>query len=396
MKHSSLLRRAMLLAYGAVVIFALMIMLIYRIVSPQLFAQNKIDDLIPKGQIIASYIENTLNGEISTSYLMPLIGRSSSQWEATVWVVDTEGQTLMRTQISNGRTVGKLPKALANSMLPSVLEGKVSTHFGDMNALETTKETDTRSIIPSHFFFSTFDMNADANANEETVSGNFVAVAVPISFSSEVVGAVFMIQSMSEVMGSMQVLTNTITLSLLFVALLLLPLIYWVAARMARPLLAMRDVAMTMASGNLSIRASENGKDEYGELGHALNYLSTELGNTISSLELERNRLKNMIDGLSEGIIALDENHGVQLSNPAASKLLKLGTESADLRSSVPEVFSLLDQAMDQNTMVRQILWIGDTAISVAAAPLLSQYYAMHPNLKHWVSDGTRLRWNPF
>ena len=85
-RHSASFRRVLVLVYGTVVLFALLITGIYTVVSPQIFASNKISDLIPKGQIIAGYIESTLRGELSSTYLVPLIGRSTSQWEATVWV----------------------------------------------------------------------------------------------------------------------------------------------------------------------------------------------------------------------------------------------------------------------------------------------------------------------
>ena len=97
MKRSSFFRRTLVLVYGAVALFTALIVAIYTAISPQLFARNKIDDLIPKGQIISGYIESTLRGEISTAYLVPLIGRSTAQWEATVWVVDVSGDTLIRT-----------------------------------------------------------------------------------------------------------------------------------------------------------------------------------------------------------------------------------------------------------------------------------------------------------
>ncbi len=134
-RHSASFRRVLVLVYGTVILFALLITGIYTVVSPQIFASNKISDLIPKGQIIAGYIESTLRGELSSTYLVPLIGRSTSQWEATVWVVDASGDTLIRTQQIEGRRVGRLPAKLSESMLPQVLSGEVATHVGSMEDL---------------------------------------------------------------------------------------------------------------------------------------------------------------------------------------------------------------------------------------------------------------------
>ena len=56
MKRSGFFARALLLVYGTVALFAVLIMAIYTAISPQLFARNKIEDLTAKGRIISGYI----------------------------------------------------------------------------------------------------------------------------------------------------------------------------------------------------------------------------------------------------------------------------------------------------------------------------------------------------
>ena len=182
MRHSSTFRRILFMTYGAVIGFAFIVLLLYNLVSPRIFAANKIDDLIPKGQIIASYIESTLNGEISSSYLMPLIGRSTTQWEATVWVVDSAGDTLIRTQMIDGRRVGSLPIKLSRSMLPVVLSGETATYVGTMDDLavsvsESSSRSDRKGILGG-----LSDGTQSNEYGEEQISGGRVTVAVPITF----------------------------------------------------------------------------------------------------------------------------------------------------------------------------------------------------------------------
>ena len=371
MKRSGFFRRTLLLAYGTVLLFALLIIGIYTAISPQLFARNKIDDMIPKWQIISSYIESTLVGEISTAYLAPLIGRSTAQWEATVWVVDAQGETLIRTQQSDGRRVGRLPARLASAMMPDVLGGQIATHIGDQDdltaAIQSTRPAPPNSSVLDHIVGQGEDA---ANATEEIMSGSIVAVAVPITFFSEVVGAVFMAQTMTEIMSGMQALSNTITFSLLLVALLLLPVTLFFATRLSRPVAKMREAALSMAGGDLTARADDQRNDEFGELGGALNFLSSELGNTISSLELERNRLKSLINGISEGIIALDRQGETTLINPAVYSLLNLPEDTKDLRAAAPEVIAFFDEALATNATVRNTLWLGSTALHISVSPL--------------------------
>ena len=269
-RHSASFRRVLVLVYGTVILFALLITGIYTVVSPQIFASNKISDLIPKGQIIAGYIESTLRGELSSTYLVPLIGRSTSQWEATVWVVDASGDTLIRTQQIEGRRVGRLPAKLSESMLPQVLSGEVATHVGSMEDLTVSDGASHRKSAWSSSVMNGLSEGSakapETDSTEEVMNGNLVVVAVPITFMDEVIGAVFMAQSMTEIMGGMQALTNTLALSLLLVGLLMLPVVLFFASRMVRPITRMRTVALTMAGGDLTVGGTYavNAIDFYG------------------------------------------------------------------------------------------------------------------------------------
>ena len=376
-RHSASFRRVLVLVYGTVILFALLITGIYTVVSPQIFASNKISDLIPKGQIIAGYIESTLRGELSSTYLVPLIGRSTSQWEATVWVVDASGDTLIRTQQIEGRRVGRLPAKLSESMLPQVLSGEVATHVGSMEDLTVSDGASHRKSARSSGVMNGLSEGSakapETDSTEEVMNGNLVVVAVPITFMDEVIGAVFMAQSMTEIMGGMQALTNTLALSLLLVGLLMLPVVLFFASRMVRPITRMRTVALTMAGGDLTARAEDGSNDEYGELGRALNYLSSELGSTISSLQMERNRLQSLINGLSEGIIAVDAKGATTLINPAVYGLLNLQSTDDNVRAAAPDVFAMFDQALSSAQAVQRTVWQGDVALHISVSPLLLQ-----------------------
>ena len=376
-RHSASFRRVLVLVYGTVILFALLITGIYTVVSPQIFASNKISDLIPKGQIIAGYIESTLRGELSSTYLVPLIGRSTSQWEATVWVVDASGDTLIRTQQIEGRRVGRLPAKLSKSMLPQVLSGEVATHVGSMEDLTVSDGASHRKSARSSSVMNGLSEGSakapETDSTEEVMNGNLVVVAVPITFMDEVIGAVFMAQSMTEIMGGMQALTNTLALSLLLVGLLMLPVVLFFASRMVRPITRMRTVALTMAGGDLTARAEDGSNDEYGELGRALNHLSSELGSTISSLQMERNRLQSLINGLSEGIIAVDAKGATTLINPAVYGLLNLQSTDDNVRAAAPDVFAMFDQALSSAQAVKKTVWQGDVALHISVSPLLLQ-----------------------
>lgn len=82
----------------------------------------------------------------------------------------------------------------------------------------------------------------------------------------------------------------------------------------------LRDVAVAMAQGELEQRADETAEGEIGELGRAVNNLSAQLSRNMYTLIVERNRLRNMLNGLSEAIVAIDADGRVTHTNPALDK----------------------------------------------------------------------------
>ena len=86
------------------------------------------------------------------------------------------------------------------------------------------------------------------------------------------------------------------------------------------PVARLRDAAVAMSEGDLEIRADENAYGELGELGKAVNQLSYQLSRNMYTLIVERNRLRNMLNGLSEGIVAIDAKGEITHTNPALEK----------------------------------------------------------------------------
>ena len=86
------------------------------------------------------------------------------------------------------------------------------------------------------------------------------------------------------------------------------------------PVAKLRDIAMAIAGGDLEIRADEDADGELGQLGKAVNELSYELSRNMYMLIVERNRLRNILNGLSEAIVAIDAKGEVTHTNPALDK----------------------------------------------------------------------------
>lgn len=100
---------------------------------------------------------------------------------------------------------------------------------------------------------------------------------------------------------------NILLLSTLIAMITMLVPVYLVSRRIINPIRNVNSTAREYASGNFSVRADEEEKGEIGELAASFNYLANRLSKSISDLTIERNRLKDIFDVISEGIVVVDE-----------------------------------------------------------------------------------------
>ncbi len=86
--------------------------------------------------------------------------------------------------------------------------------------------------------------------------------------------------------------------------------------------------ARRMNDGDLSVRTHLPGKDEFAELGHALDRLAGGLGITLGSLRAERDLQKNILEAMHEGVVVVDRDGRIALVNSALRSMLLLGADA--------------------------------------------------------------------
>ena len=150
-----------------------------------------------------------------------------------------------------------------------------------------------------------------------------------------------------------------------------------------RPIGKLRDVATAVAEGNLDARADERQPGEIGELGRALNNVSTQLSRSMYTLILERNRLKHMIDGLSEGVVAIDDAGRVTHTNPALERMFtrqKPALHLPDPRMKVipdKSVWDDFDEVMRGGQPLTRNLSVRDMTLRMTISPIFDELNAI-------------------
>jgi len=100
------------------------------------------------------------------------------------------------------------------------------------------------------------------------------------------------------------------------------------AARgLARPLRELTEAAGRIEAGDLSARVYPRGADEVAVLGHAFNRMAERLGETLQRSEAQAARLTAVLEGMNEGVVAVDAQERISFLNGAARAILGLEPE---------------------------------------------------------------------
>ena len=114
---------------------------------------------------------------------------------------------------------------------------------------------------------------------------------------------------------------------------------YYFSKSISKPLKKINISALELARGHYGIKTNIYQRDEIGELSNSFDLLSLKLEYTIKKLFEERDKLKNIITSISEGILALDTSCGIININKASKELLLDKASEEDI-----EIIKILDE----------------------------------------------------
>ncbi len=339
MRQSVLFSRFFAVVILTILITALFTTIFYNYISRTVFTSIKENELLPKAKALGSIVQSFREGGLDKGALKQLLAVEkvdSSLLGAYVLVTDEDMNTL-----------------LINENLPA----------GYLAAMRDGAE----SVLQSG------PVQADQIAALRNTG--LVGVGIPMTSGDKTTGAVMMLVPLYEAMVGASSLNGALMISLMLSLPVVTALVYYIIGRIVNPLRQMRDVAVGMAGGNFSARADDTQRGEVGQLGRSLNYLSQELSKSISQLMVERNRLRQTIDGLSEGIAAVDAGGNVTHHNPALDALFGAlpRDESPDARLTLipdPAVWDDFDQAVQGNKTVSRRLALPDRVLGMTITPL--------------------------
>jgi two-component system phosphate regulon sensor histidine kinase PhoR len=163
-----------------------------------------------------------------------------------------------------------------------------------------------------------------ARRTSSTLSVPLIYVATQWRIDDAVVGTVRVALPATELEETVLALTRGLTFSL-GVALLIALLVSSAAAQLtSASARSLTQVAERMSGGDLTVRSSLEGKDEFAVLGQALDGLAQNLSVTLEQLRGERDRFERVLKSMVEGVLLMDESGTIVLCNSAVIDMLYL------------------------------------------------------------------------
>jgi two-component system phosphate regulon sensor histidine kinase PhoR len=151
-----------------------------------------------------------------------------------------------------------------------------------------------------------------------TTSQPLLYVAQPVTDAGRVIGVVRLALPLSAVTSSYQRLRYVLLVGAALALVVALGIGLFVAGRVTRPVVEMKAIARQMSAGNYMVRAPTRSPDEIGTLGRSLNVLAARLREKMRDLEHEQAKATAILDGMVEGVIAVDGHEHILAMNERA------------------------------------------------------------------------------
>jgi two-component system, OmpR family, phosphate regulon sensor histidine kinase PhoR len=163
-----------------------------------------------------------------------------------------------------------------------------------------------------------------------SVGAALMYVALPVRDADRVVGILRLALPLSAVTSSYDEINRVMLAGGLVALAVAFGIGVFVAGRVTRPVVEMQAIARQMSEGQFAVRAPVRSEDELGALGRALNVMVLRLREQIANIEAERAKATAILDGMVEGVVAVDGQECILLMNERARAMFGVGSGRGD------------------------------------------------------------------
>ena len=167
----------------------------------------------------------------------------------------------------------------------------------------------------------------------ETLGYDMKYVAVRIEENGQQLGFARIGFSLSDLQNKLNQLRRTLLIVTLLATIAAGLLAVWISTSATKPLHELTLAATQIAKGNLGTRLLPSAQDEIGRLTQTFNTMAAQMEDRLEDLETERSRIAAVLSVMLDGVIIIDNQNRIQLSNPSARGMFMIGDDDAHDRS---------------------------------------------------------------
>lgn len=183
-------------------------------------------------------------------------------------------------------------------------------------------------------------------------------IALPVTYNDKVVGAVYVLASMTELYETVN-RVNQIFFSGTLIALGLTGVLgILLAHTITNPIQGLTRQVEAVADGRFDLKAPVLGDDEIGRLSMAFNEMTIRLKEALSANEEENEKLVSVLSNMSDGVVAADEHGRIIVWNHRALELLDVetfqGVDLSNLLALSPEKMAELQSGRGRTLLINR------------------------------------------
>ncbi|GAC1392309.1 MAG: cell wall metabolism sensor histidine kinase WalK [Candidatus Saccharimonadales bacterium] len=251
---------------------------------------------------------------------------------------DIKGALITRVHLQNLWTTVLAGSSTDNQSYAYVIDdrGNLIAH-PNANFIAQKKDIKNTSIV-SWFIKNSSNKSIDSQT-ETSMSETGVQVLNTYKKIPITNWAVVYEEPISSIYRNVNIVANT-ALLLAFIAILFtIAVSYIVSYQITKPILLLSKAAEQIGRGNFGFVSIVKRSDEIGALSKSINLMGLNLKRYVDHIESERNKIEFVINNASEGIIALDVNSHVILTNQAIEELVNMKKEML-ITKKIDELFA--------------------------------------------------------
>lgn len=151
-----------------------------------------------------------------------------------------------------------------------------------------------------------------------------------------------------------------------------------IAETVIQPLNDIINASKEISNGNYSKSISVTSKDEVGQLALQFNEMASKLDKTVYDLNNKKIEVESIVQSITYGIVAVDNNKKILLINPSAFAVFNLGTNTNVTGDIISEhirnngVNLLLKESMEQNKPLECEINLGEKELLIKTSPIRS------------------------